>query len=197
LTLPLGVWKAETIDLHPFPREKQTAIRELEFGNVFKVILRFRERWWPIGDGFYMAMNEPLPTWWTDPRGPVITGWAGGSKAESLLSLSAPKLRIFCLDTLRRIFAEPVSKLRTGLVALHFHHWENDPDIRGAYSYIPVDGLNLPGIFAAPVAETLFFAGEATVTDAQMGTVFGALDTGLRAAHEIVEAGPALTGRRH
>jgi monoamine oxidase len=36
------------------------------------------------------------------------------------------------------------------------------------------------------VAETLFFAGEATVADAQMGTVFGALESGLRAAREIL-----------
>jgi hypothetical protein len=31
----------------------------------------------------------------------------------------------------------------------------------------------LPKLLAAPVAETLFFAGEATVTDAQVGTVLG------------------------
>jgi monoamine oxidase len=33
---------------------------------------------------------------------------------------------------------------------------------------------------------TLFFAGEATAMDGQMGTVFGALESGLRAAKEIL-----------
>ena len=55
-----------------------------------------------------------------------------------------------------------------------------------AYSYVPVDGLDLPKLLAAPIADTLFFAGEATVTDAQTGTVFGAFETGLRASRELL-----------
>ena len=51
-----------------------------------------------------------------------------------------------------------------------------------------MDGLDLPKTLAAPVKKTLFFAGEATALDAQMGTVFGALESGLRAAKEILAA---------
>jgi monoamine oxidase len=49
-----------------------------------------------------------------------------------------------------------------------------------------MNGLDLPKVLGAPVEGTLFFAGEATATDAQMGTVFGALESGLRAAGEIL-----------
>jgi monoamine oxidase len=69
---------------------------------------------------------------------------------------------------------------------MHTWNWSKDPDIRGAYSYIPVNGLDLPGTLAAPVGDTLFFAGEALVADAQTGTVFGALESGLRAAREVL-----------
>jgi len=96
-------------------------------------------------------------------------------------------LETLCLEILARLFSERVSTLRRQLVRLHFHRWENDPHIRGAYSYIPVGGLNLPKTLAAPVAKTLFFAGEATALDAQMGTVFGALESGRRAASEMRE----------
>jgi monoamine oxidase len=41
---------------------------------------------------------------------------------------------------------------------------------------------------AEPVAGTLFFAGEATDTTGQEGTVHGALATGLRAARELLAA---------
>jgi monoamine oxidase len=37
-----------------------------------------------------------------------------------------------------------------------------------------------------PLADTVYFAGEVTVTDGQTGTVFGAFETGARAAREIM-----------
>jgi hypothetical protein len=59
--------------------------------------------------------------------------------------------------------------------------------MRVAYSYTPVNGLDLHKLLAAPLADALFFAAEATVTDGQTGTVFGAFETGLRAAKEIMD----------
>jgi len=41
-------------------------------------------------------------------------------------------------------------------------------------------------VLAAPVEDTLFFAGEATSTDGHTGTVHGAIATGRRAAHEVL-----------
>jgi monoamine oxidase len=38
------------------------------------------------------------------------------------------------------------------------------------------------------VEDTLFLAGEATNTEGEEGTVHGALETGLRAAHEVLRA---------
>ncbi|MEI9864904.1 MAG: FAD-dependent oxidoreductase [Limisphaerales bacterium] len=49
-----------------------------------------------------------------------------------------------------------------------------------------MNGLDLPKLLGAPIADTLFFAGEATITDAQTGTVFGAFESGLRAGREIL-----------
>jgi hypothetical protein len=40
---------------------------------------------------------------------------------------------------------------------------------------------------ARPVERTLFFAGEATHTDGQSGTVSDALASGYRAAEEVIE----------
>ena len=41
---------------------------------------------------------------------------------------------------------------------------------------------------AEPLAATLFFAGEATDTHGEAGTVAGALHSGRRAAHEVLDA---------
>ena len=68
------------------------------------------------------------------------------------------------------------------------HDWSDDPFSRGAYSYIKVGGLSARAALASPVEKTLFFAGEATATDGQGGTVNGALVTGERAAREAATA---------
>jgi len=41
------------------------------------------------------------------------------------------------------------------------------------------------------VADTLFFAGEATVTNGHLATVHGAIESGQRAAQELLVAMPA------
>ena len=66
--------------------------------------------------------------------------------------------------------------------------WSKDPHIRGGYSY-PSLGAH-PGdraALAAPVGDTLFFAGEAT-HPAINPCVQAALETGERAAREVVGA---------
>jgi monoamine oxidase len=185
ITLPLGVWKAREVLFEPALPKKQNAADSMQFGNVVKITLVFRKLWWPKANfGFIQAPDEPIPVWWSDPRGPVLTGWAGGPKAEVLPVQSPARLESIALTILQKIFG--MTSLRKKLVASHSYNWAEDPQVRGAYSYLPVDGLDLPKTLAAPVKKTLFFAGEATALDLQMGTVFGALESGLRAAKEIL-----------
>jgi monoamine oxidase len=187
VTLPVGVWKARQVIFEPSLPEKQSAADELQFGNVTKVTLTFRKAWWPEKNfGFIHAPDEAIPTWWSDSRGPILTGWAGGPKADALASHSPAQLEALVTKILRKIFGG--SSLREQLVNCHSYNWTNDPHVLGAYSYIPANGLDLPKVLGAPVEGALFFAGEATVTDAQMGTVFGALESGIRAAREVVSS---------
>ena len=65
------------------------------------------------------------------------------------------------------------------------HDWSADPFSRGAYSYVAVGGGEARATLGAPVEQTLFFAGEATSTDGQGGTVNGAIESGERAAAAI------------
>ncbi|HXC35242.1 MAG TPA: NAD(P)/FAD-dependent oxidoreductase [Candidatus Acidoferrales bacterium] len=189
VTLPVGVLKAGHVVFEPTLPHKIEAANGLEFGNVVKVIFQFRESLWN-DFGFIHVPGAPIPTWWSDGRGPILTGWAGGPTADALLELSTKRLWATGLEILSKILfnGEPVRVLRHGLLAVHYCNWAGDSKIRGAYSYIPVNGLDLPKLLAAPVGDTLFFAGEATVTDAQSGTVFGALETGQRAAREFLSA---------
>jgi monoamine oxidase len=185
ITLPLGVLKAGTVEFQPPLAVKREAVEQLQFGNVIKVIFQFRERWWP-DFGFLITVHEAFPTWWTDPRGPVLVGWVGGPKADLLLNHSPEQLEQIGLEILTRLFRKHIKSIFAQFVSSQTFDWAHDPCTRGAYSYLPVNGLDLPKLLGAPVADTLFFAGEATVTDAQTGTVFGAFETGLRAARELL-----------
>jgi monoamine oxidase len=170
-------------------------------GHVVKVTLRFRERFWddltlPTNDGkraelkdfaFMHAPDELPPTWWTQlpARTPVLTGWAGGTRAERLLSAGNDALRDRSLEALSHIFAVPPNFLEDSLVEFYTHNWSTDPFSLGAYSYIPIGGLDAQAELAAPLEDTIYFAGEAVNTLGHHGTVHGALASGLRAAREI------------
>ena len=82
---------------------------------------------------------------------------------------------------------EPVSFLRTS--------WSADPFARGSYSFLAPSSLGAKArtLLAEPVGGRLHFAGEACSSEAP-ATAHGALESGRRAAAEIIRHGGA--GRR-
>jgi monoamine oxidase len=112
----------------------------------------------------------------------VLIAWAGGPKAERLAGLSASRQIEEALAGVHSLFGRH-PRLEAAIV----QDWQREPFSRGAYSYVLVGGEGARESLAAPVADTLYFAGEATSTE-ESGTVGGALQSGLRAAREIVKA---------
>ncbi len=98
----------------------------------------------------------------------------------------------FVLDqaiaSLAQIFDVSTKYIRDRLAACYFHNWQRDPYSRGAYSYVPVKGLEDQRALSQPLDGTLFFAGEAT-SIGHIGTVHGAIMSGQRAAAEILALG--------
>ncbi len=65
-------------------------------------------------------------------------------------------------------------------------NWSSDPFALGAFSYLSVGGTaDHRAALAEPVADRVFFAGEAT-SDTEPGSVAGARDSGARAALEVM-----------
>jgi len=191
VALPLGVLKAQegagALVFDPaLPGYCAKAFESLAVGAVVKVTFQFSSRFWRMRNfGFIHAEEASLPTWWADPRGPVLTGWAGGPKAEQLSGVDHQAIVTDAIGTLSALFGVEGGRIRELLVATFSHDWMADPFTRGAYSYTPVRMRRMQKLLAMPVADTIFFAGEATDSEGDQGTVHGAISTGLRAAKQV------------
>lgn len=209
ITLPVGVLKSPAghegaVQFEPPLPQKQRALAQLEAGHVVKIAFVFREAFWEdpsfVRERARLKRNEPrlplnflhsssrlVPTWWTSApvRSPILTAWAGGHAADALLAES-PDTRIeLSLGELASQWRVDRDELDALLSGAFTHDWQSDPYSRGAYSYAGVGGSRAHAKLAAPVAGTLFFAGEATNGE-ETGTVAGAIDSGIRAAREIL-----------
>jgi monoamine oxidase len=124
-------------------------------------------------------MPEPVP---------IITGWAAASAAESLAGMSKDAIIDKAIQSLSSLLHVEKSRVQSQLSAAYFHDWDSDPFSRGAYSYVKVGGEGCQHVLGSPIADTLFFAGEATDTSGHNGTVHGAIASGQRAAQDILKS---------
>ncbi|HVB40383.1 MAG TPA: NAD(P)/FAD-dependent oxidoreductase [Terriglobales bacterium] len=208
VTLPLSILQhslqaAAPMVFEPPLEAKRDALEHLAMGGARRVTLRFREPVWArcrddhgdaLGDlGFLFGGAVPegrIPTWWTAPSSDSsaaqITGWLGGRRAWALAGLSAERIGALALDSLSGLLRTHRGELESALLGVHTHDWESDPYALGAYSYAVVGGTDAFGALAAPLLQTLFFAGEATESTGAHATVHGALRSGRRAAAEVL-----------
>ena len=174
---------------------RRSALEQVATGEVVKLVLVFRDPFWrddaDLRDAlFFSDPKQRVPTWWT-PRpdtAPVLTAWLGGPAAKRWAGAAIGALRDAALESLAAITGRATTDLRAGLVAVHHHDWTRDPFARGAYTWMRVGGSGAPAVLAAPVAGTLFFAGEATCGEGRNATMEGAIGSGWRAADELLAA---------
>ena len=203
ISVPHAVLKAKGLTFDPAIPAKEAAIDRLETGHVFKIVLQFRASFWEedrqiqnrlqagrqeLSDlNFVHAHDADVPTWWTPlpARAPIVTGWAGGPRAERILREDETTRVDLSLTALAHAFAMPRRRLDELIDGWWSHDWQADPFSRGAYTYPQVGGLSALQALARPVGGTLFFAGEAT-DPSQTATVAGAIDSGRRAANQVL-----------
>src|SRR4029077_16393883 len=88
LAVPLPL--LSEIALPAAARERVAAAADIGDGNVVKILLRFRAKWWAghggrdLADLSFLMSDATVPTWWTQhpDEYPVLTGWFGGPKAD-------------------------------------------------------------------------------------------------------------------
>lgn len=201
VTVPVGVLRAdgdeEALAFDPdLPTEKRDALRRIEMGHVVKVAMVYRSPFWQRVSGgryrdaaFFRPFDGAFAAYWTQAplHGNVVMAWAGGPKAFALEDCGEAALIERAVTGFGTLLDAP-SAAKDELQDAFHHDWTHDPFSRGAYSYVATGGGNARDVLAAPAGATLFFAGEATCSDGQGGTVNGALASGERAAAQTVRA---------
>jgi monoamine oxidase len=200
VTLPLGVLKAppaapEAVRFNPPLAAKQAALAGLASGPVIKVLLRFATPFWERLKGgryaeasFLHSPHTEISTFWTPApeHAPLLVAWAGGPRVPRLARGRSPAdIARLAAGSLQTLFGGGVD-VAGQLEAWYYHDWQADPFACGAYSYVAVGGSEARTALACPLEDTLFFAGEATDSGGEAGTVTGALQSGLRAAREVL-----------
>jgi len=200
VTLPVGVLRARGDGGPVFdpelPEEKLDALRYIEMGHVAKVTLAFQTAFWErVKSGryrdaaFFRDDRGAFPVYWTrmPVRSTLVAAWAGGPSATALQTFSRDGVIERALEGFGALI-DDAQTARNEFQCAYVHDWTNDPFACGAYSYLAVGGEGARALLAKPIDGTLFFAGEATSSDGQGGTVNGAFETGERAAEEICNA---------
>ncbi len=205
VTLPLGVLQQQSqpigaVNFKPPLVEKRGALEKLAMGSAIRVTLRFDLAFWEdpgiMGDGalrdphFIFTSDPGVPTWWTSAplRLPLLVGWCAGPCAENKKSQEEGEVCSQAVAAIARIFSLPESLIGRHLTHFYYHDWQADPYARGAYSYVLAGGMGAQRELAKPLANRLFFAGEATQSDGHHATVHGAFSSGQRAAQEVLNS---------
>lgn len=201
ITVSLGVLlsaKGEkgNIQFIPPVPEKISAAKKMGYGPVIKINLEFKTVFWnddnfkgmvtQIPDLSFLRSEEEFPVWWTKaPDSPFLTGWVGGSQAEKLKHLNNEDLFEKAICALASAMNTTSYFLKDQMIASLVTNWGLDPYCRGAYSYETPETKEAKKVLAIPVADTVYFAGEALGN--HKGTVESAMESAKKVAEEMLK----------
>ena len=193
-TVPFPVLR--TIEaMKPFSRDKQRAIRQLNYHASTKVLFQVRRRFWETEDGILggatvtdlpiRRMNYPTPDDETE-RGVLLASYTWGQDALQWGAMDAETRLEEALDDVSRIHPQVRDEFEVGTS----HAWYGDRWARGAFAlFAPDQQSQLQAAIVKPEGR-FFFAGEHC--SLYHAWIQGALESGIRAANEIDEAaGPS------
>jgi monoamine oxidase len=196
VTLPFSVLRQVEI-LTPFSREKQRAIRQLNYSASTKILFQVRERIWETDDGIFggatvtdlpiRRMNYPTPDP-TTSRGMLLASYTWDQDAARWGAMDE--------ETRLEEALEDVSKIHPRIRDVYevgaSHAWYDDRFANGAFALFEAgQQTQLQADIVRPEGR-IHFAGEHC--SLYHAWIQGALESGLRAALAIHEA-PAPAAR--
>ena len=194
VTVSTGVLASGDIRFVPaLPAEKVESFHRISMGLYDHIALFFDENVFGTGPDEYLLYNArshgahspALAGLLTNVSGTGLTlADVGGDFARDLEEEGAAAALDFVKEELRRIFGAVIDR---HLVKSHFTRWGHNPLTRGSYASAEPGAYPLRAELRRPVAERVWFAGEAC-SASEWATVAGAHESGRRAARLVAGA---------
>lgn len=192
VTVPLPV--LQDIDFDTGIKRKIESAQQIGFGNVIKVLIKFKTRWWKSSLGknldkmAFMLCNEKFQTWWTQypDINTVLTAWMAGPEVVKYKNRTSEELLDIALTSLSNVFRVDKETLKQEVVFFEAVNWSTEPFTKGAYSYSTYMTKDSYDRLREPVNNSLFFAGEALNSTGITATVEGAFGSGLETVQKIL-----------
>jgi monoamine oxidase len=186
LTIPFSTLRQVEIR-PPFSADKARAIAELPYFPATRFLVQSRTRFWrDAGLSGYARTDRPAEIWdcthdLPGSRG-ILGVTAGGAVGRAVLEMTDEESVAYGKDLVADAYPEIDANFEKGVA----HRWGREPWSMGAFAVLhPGQGTSILPHLATP-EDRVHFAGEHT--SAWMGWMEGALDSGERAAHEILTA---------
>jgi monoamine oxidase len=191
--IPFSVLRQVEI-MKPFSREKQRAIRQLNYSASTKILFQVRERIWESDDGIYggatvtdlpiRRINYPTPDP-TTSRGVLLASYTWSQDAARWGAMDEETRLEEALEDVAKIHPRIREVFEVGAS----HAWYDDRWANGAFAlFQPEQQTQLQADIVRPEGR-VFFAGEHC--SLYHAWIQGALESGIAAARAIHEA-PAL-----
>ena len=190
VTLPFSVLRQVEV-LTPFSREKQRAIRQLNYSASTKILFQVSERIWETDDGIFggatvtdlpiRRMNYPTPDP-TTSRGMLLASYTWDQDAARWGAMDEETRLEEALEDVSKIHPRIRDVYEVGAT----HAWYNDRFANGAFALFEAgQQTQLQADIVRPEGR-IHFAGEHC--SLYHAWIQGALESGLRAARDIHEA---------
>lgn len=187
VTVSTGVLAAEKIAFDPpLPAEKRDSFHAITMGDYNHIALHFREDIFGMGeDGYVLHRVDDSDEAFGALTNASGSGLAycdvGGSFARELERAGTAAATDFVLGKLRHLIGGDVDRYLTGSAVTE---WSSDPHVLGCYASAIPGGYAMREVLRRPVADRVYFAGEACHDDL-WATVGGADISGTRTAEAV------------
>lgn len=187
LTVPPGVLAAEGISFNPpLPDAKQQAIQDLPMGRIEKIGLAFNRDvtgLLPFAElHAVLAGSQTLHVMARPFGAELMVCFVGGDQARALAEAGEQAGIDFALSGLAELYG---NDLRRAFRKGHMTGWGADPFALGALAAARPGRAEARRLYAEPLANRLFFAGDACVPQ-WAGQAAGAYLSGQRAAADVL-----------
>lgn len=188
LTVPLGVLRAGAISFLPaLPQTKQAAIAAFTVGLINKVALSFKPGTLPPEKSvwrYQLRKDDTISDVTVRPFGyDTSVHVSGGDLARELELLNDAEQISLALSTITDIYGNDAA---SGFVNGAVTRWWRDPRAQGSHSAALPGQAHQRAELGRPVADRLYFAGEACAVN-WASSLPGALQSGRAAARAIAE----------